>query len=148
MASWTIFWTFILTPHSTETSQVITMNVNERWQRDRFAEFGRNPPARGCSTPTWNMRILWLLPSGFYFLAHLEIIMAQRAQFGAGNSFSREVFLSNLTCWWSFCTQPSGIFASVVRSVSDQQTKCWVAKTVQDREMFLLNIYIKLGSPF
>jgi len=43
------------TPHSYETSQVITMKLcvfDHVRETNPFAKFGWNPPARGCSTHT------------------------------------------------------------------------------------------------
>jgi len=61
------------TPHSSETSQVITTTfctIDNVRKKNTFVKFGWNPPARGRSTHTWNIHFLWLffLP----FFAHLH----------------------------------------------------------------------------
>jgi len=97
------------TPHSSETSQVITMkqctfdNVRET---NTCAMFGWNPPARGRSTNTWNIHFLWLLLALRPFLScttakskRIEIIsrtIAQKTQFGIRN-------LSPSKCFALFC---------------------------------------------
>jgi len=65
------------TPHSCETSQVVTMKpctFDYVRETNTCAKFGWNPPARGRSTHTWNIHFLWLLHAflPFLFLAHLH----------------------------------------------------------------------------
>jgi len=78
------------TPHSTETSQAITMKLctfDHVRKTNTCAKCGWNPPARGYSTHTWNIHFWWLfflpafLPSCLpeflpyllpFFLAHLH----------------------------------------------------------------------------
>jgi len=51
------------TPHSSETSQVITMKLcmfDYVRETNTCAKFGWNPPTRGRSTHTWNIHFLWL----------------------------------------------------------------------------------------
>jgi len=95
----------ISTPHSTETSQLITMKLctfDNVCETNKYAKFGWNPPATVCSTHTWNIHFLWLffhsaflascLPACFFSCApaqvkRIEIIsrtMAQKTQFGVG----------------------------------------------------------------
>jgi len=54
------------TPHSPETSQVITMKLctfDYVRATNTYAKFGWNLPARGRCSHTWNIHFLWLLPS-------------------------------------------------------------------------------------
>jgi len=87
-------------PHSSETSQVITMKLCT-FETNTLAKFGWNPPARSRSTHTWNIHLLCLLPSflpAFFSCIpaqakRLEIISrttTQKTQFGP----SIEFFLS------------------------------------------------------
>jgi len=83
-------------PHSSETPQVIRMKLcrfNYVRETNTCTKFGWNPPARGCSTHTWNLHFLWLffLPAFQPFSCtpaqakRIEIIshkMAQKTQFG------------------------------------------------------------------
>jgi len=109
------------TPHSTETSRVITMN---------FAKFGWNSPARGRSAHTWNIHFLWLffLPACLpYCLLILRTCTGQtdRDNFthnGSKDAVWREevpsklMFFSNLTFLGSFCPKTPNISPTVGKS--------------------------------
>jgi len=84
------------TPHSSETSQVITMKFCKFYyvrKTNTCAKFSWNPPASGRSKHTWNIHFLWLifLPSCLLFscapaqakrIVIISRTMAQKTQFG------------------------------------------------------------------
>jgi len=156
-----------LTPHSSETSHVITMNfarlirsVRRTHLPSLFAKFGWNLPARGRSTHTWNIYFLWvfscpaLLPSFYFSCApaqakRIEIIsrtMAQKMQFRVRKYSPSKCFLSFDVLGVIFPKTPT-ISAPVVKSQPNTKSRI-TSKPFKIYKMWQLNINIKSGSPF
>jgi len=118
------------TPHSSETSQVITMKLctfDYVRETNTFAKFGWKPRARGRSTHTWNIHFLYIsafLPSCLFFLRTCtgQTDRDNFTQNGSKDAVlcqevpSQQVFFSHLTFWGSFCTKTSTISPPVEKS--------------------------------
>jgi len=114
------------TPHSSETSQVITRKLcmfDYIRETKTFAKFGWNPPARGRSTHTWIIHFLWLFLIPAFLPAFSFSCAACTGQTDRDNFThnglkdavwrkevpSQQVFFSQLTFWGSFCPQTTKI---------------------------------------
>ena len=148
-----------LTPHSFETSGLITMQLctfDNVGETNTFAKFGWNPPARGRSTHTWNIHFLWLffLPSSFF----LRTCTGQTDEDNFTHNGSKDavwrekvpsqqVFFSILTFWGSFCPQTPTISPPVGKSQPNKKSRI-TSKPFKIDKKCQLNMNIKSGSPF
>jgi len=151
------------TPHSSETSQVITIQLcmfDYVREMNTFDKFGCNPPARGRSTNTWNIHFLWLLPSclpAFLFFS-LRTCTGQtdRDNFTHSGSKdtvwrkevpSQQVFHSHLTFWGSFCPQNLQNFAPAGKSMPNKKSRI-TSEPFKINITYQLNMNLKSGTPF
>jgi len=124
------------TPHSSETSKVITMKVckfdNVR-KTNTCAKFGCNSPARGH---TWNIHFLWLfflpsflssclpacLPAFFLRICTGQTDTDIATHNGSKDAVwrkevpSQQVFFSHLTFWGSNCPKTPNMLPTVGKS--------------------------------
>jgi len=146
------------TPHSSETSQVMTKKLctfDKIRKAKTCAEFGWNPPARSRSTYTWNIQFLWLLPAILPYclfscapaqakrIELISRIMAQKTQFGVRKCLPAS-FFSILTFFWVILPQTPNFLPPLGKSQPNKKSRI-TSKPFKIDKKCQLNMNIKSG---
>jgi len=150
------------TPHSSETSQVITMKFSTfdyfLRETNTCAKFGWNPPARGRSTPTWNIHFLWLFLLSAFLAFFLRTCTGQTdwdnfTHNGLKDAVCRKevpsqhALFSYLTFWGSICPKTPKLSPLVGKSQPNTKSRITSRPFRKDKKC-QLNMNMKSGSPF